>query len=64
MVVGDEKFGGVSYVIVGGSRGISPQKMFVFFYTPVTAFCAFLKQIFGYAALHYAVDRLNLQLNN
>jgi hypothetical protein len=34
MVVGDEKFGGVSYVIVGGSRGISPQKMFVFF-TPL-----------------------------
>jgi hypothetical protein len=43
MVVGDEKFGGVSYVIVRGSRGTPPpQKMFVFFYSTGTAFCAFL----------------------
>jgi hypothetical protein len=30
MVVGDKKFGGLSCVIIGGSEGILPQKMFVF----------------------------------
>jgi hypothetical protein len=47
-----------------GSRAISPQKIFVFFYPYRTAiFMHFLKHIFGYTALNYAVDRLNLQLS-
>ena len=32
MVVGNKKFGVVSHLIVGGSGGILPQKIFVFFY--------------------------------
>ena len=64
MVVGNKKFGVVSYVIVGGSGAILPQKIFVFFYPYRTAiFMHFLKQIFGYTALNYAVDRLDLQLS-
>ena len=31
MVVGDKRFGVVSYVLVGGSGGILPQKMFCIF---------------------------------
>ena len=63
MVVGNKKFGAVSYVIVGGSGAILPQKIFVFFYPYRTAiFMHFLKQIFGYTALHYDVG-LDLQLS-
>ena len=47
----------------GGSGGILPQKIFVFFYPYGCNSLHFLKQIFGYTALHYAVDRLNLQLS-
>ena len=64
--VGNKKFGVVSHLIVGGGGGvwgILPQKIFVFFYPYDCNSLHFLKQIFGYAALHYAVDRLNLQLN-
>ena len=63
--VGNKKFGVVSHLIVGGgggSGGILPQKMFVFFYPYDCNSLHFLKQIFGYTALHYAVDRLNLRL--
>ena len=64
MVVGDKKFGVVSYVIGGGGayRGIPPEKFFIF---PLLGlhFVRFLKQIFGYTELHYTVDRLNLQLS-
>jgi hypothetical protein len=57
----------VSYVIVGGSGGILPQKMFVFFHPgPRTAFRAFsdrnrILDIQRYIIL-YSVDRPNLQL--
>jgi hypothetical protein len=45
----------LSHVIVGGTGAILPQKLFVFFYPYRTAiFMHFLKQIFGYTALHYA----------
>ena len=47
----------------GGSGDILPQKIFVFFYASDFLPLHFLKQIFGYTALHYAVDRLNLQLS-
>ena len=40
MVVGNERFGVVSHLIVGGSGGIVPQKIFVFFYL-MTAIPAF-----------------------
>ena len=38
MVVGDKKFGVVSYVLVGGSGGILPQENFLILYisTPRT----------------------------
>jgi hypothetical protein len=36
MVVGDKKFGLVSYVLLGGSGGILPQKIFLYFSTPRT----------------------------
>ena len=36
MVVGDKKFGVVSYVLVGGSGGILPQKIVLYFSTPRT----------------------------
>jgi hypothetical protein len=55
MVVGDKKFGVVSYVLVGGSGGILPQKMFLYFPTLGLKCEHFLKQIFGYAALHCAL---------
>jgi hypothetical protein len=62
--VGNKKFGVVSHLIVRkGSGGILPQKIFVFFYPYDCNSLHFLKQIFGYTALHYAVDRLNLQLS-
>jgi hypothetical protein len=32
MVVGDKKFGVVSYVLVGGLGAFSPRKFFVFFH--------------------------------
>ena len=38
----------------GGSGGILPQKIFVFFYPYGCNSLHFLKQIFGYTALHYA----------
>ena len=62
--IGNKKFGVVSHLIVegGGAGGILPKKMFVFFYPYDSKSLHFLKQIFGYTALHYAVDRLNLQL--
>jgi hypothetical protein len=64
--VGNKKFGVVSHLIVGGgggAGGILPQKMLVFFYPYDCNSLHFLRQIFGYTALHYAVDRLNLQLS-
>ena len=48
--VGNKKFGVVSHLIVWGGGG-------------VCNFLQFLKLIFGYTALHYDVDRLNLQLS-
>jgi hypothetical protein len=36
MVVGDKTFGVVSYVLVGGSGDIVPQKFFLYFSTPRT----------------------------
>jgi hypothetical protein len=59
MVVGDKKFGVVSYVLVGGSGGILPQKIFCIF-PPLELKCEhFLKQIFGYTALHCVlIDRI------
>ena len=38
-------------------------RIFVFFYPYDCNSLHFLKQIFGYTALHYAVDRMNLQLS-
>jgi phosphatidylserine decarboxylase len=59
MVIGDKKFGVVSYVLVGG---LLPQKIFLYFSTPRTLLkCEhFLKQILdGYTALHCAlIDRI------
>ena len=56
----EKRLGVVPYVVGGGAF----QKMFVFFHPYRTAFpVRFLKQIFGYIALHYTVDRLNLQLS-
>jgi hypothetical protein len=55
MVVGDQKFGVVSYVLVGGYGDILPQKFFCIF-PPLELKCEhFLKQIFGYTALHCAL---------
>ena len=45
------------YVIVEG------QENFRIFPSLRLHFVRFLKQIFGYTALHYTVDRLNLQLS-
>jgi hypothetical protein len=54
MVVGNKKFGVVSHLIVGAEN--------ICIFLPLRLqFLHFLKQIFGYTALHYAVDRLNLQ---
>ena len=36
MVVGDKKFGVVSYVLVGGSGGVLPQNISLYFSTPRT----------------------------
>jgi hypothetical protein len=58
MVVGNKKFGVVSHLVVGGSGVILPRKFF-YFSTPMTAIPAFSETYFW--ALHYAVDRLNLQ---
>ena len=63
MVVGDKMFGVVSYVIVDGSGGISPRNLLYPPPPPGRHFVRFLKQIFRYTALHYTVDRLNLQLS-
>ena len=64
MVVGNKKFGVVSYVIV---EGYSPPENICIFLPlwdwDYDSYVHFLNQIFGYTALHYAVDRLNLQLN-
>jgi hypothetical protein len=56
MVVGDKKFGVVLYILVGGwVWGYSPPKNFCIF-PPLELECEhFLKQIFGYTALHYIV---------
>jgi hypothetical protein len=57
-VVGDKKFGVVSYVLVWGSVGISPQKFFLYFLALGLKCENFLKQIFGYTcitALHCAL---------
>ena len=62
LFAGNKNFGAVSHLIVWGSGGILPQKIFVFFYPYDCNSLHFLKQIFGYTALRYAVDRLNLQL--
>jgi hypothetical protein len=61
MFVVDKKFGVVSYVLVGGSGGILPQKIFCIF-PPLGLKCEhFLKQIFGYTALHCAlIDRIRI----
>ena len=59
MVIGNKKFGVVSHVLVGGSGG-----NLCIFPLPGLHFVRFLKQIFGYAALHYSVDRPNLQLSS
>jgi hypothetical protein len=65
MVVGDKRFGVVSYVIAGlhGLHGgILPQKSFVFS-TPSTASHAFSEIDFWKNSVTlYTVDRLNLQL--
>ena len=54
MVVGDKNFGVVSYVLVGGS-GVG----FCIFPPLGLKFEHFLKQIFGYTALHCAlIDRI------
>ena len=63
MVVGNKKFGVVSYVILGGGGGGGLGVFFCIFLSLGLQFVHFLKQIFGYTALHYAVDRLNLQLS-
>ena len=60
MVVGNKKFDVVSHLIVGGSGGISPENICIFLPLGLQ-FLHFLEQIFGYTALHYAVDRRNLQ---
>jgi hypothetical protein len=62
MVVGDKKFGVISYVIGGGgggSVGILPPKI-VCFFPPIELKCEyFLKQIFEYIALHcHLIDRI------
>jgi hypothetical protein len=64
MVVGDKKFGALSNVIVGESGAFSPRKC-LYYCTPYIGlhYVRFLKQIFGYTALHYTVDRPNLQLS-
>ena len=57
--VGNKNFGVVSHLIVGGggSGGILPQKISVFFYPYDCNSLHFLKQIFGYTALHYIPQR-------
>ena len=57
MFVGDKKFGVILYVLVGGSGGIFPHK--ISFPPPGLKCEHFLKQIFGYTALHCAlIDRI------
>jgi hypothetical protein len=59
MVVGDKKFGVVSYVLVGWSWSFLPQKIFCIFPPLGLKYEHFLKQIFGYTALHCAlIDRI------
>ena len=55
MVVDDKEFGVISYVLVRGSGGILPQKMFCIFPLLGLKCEHFLKQIFGYTALHCAL---------
>jgi hypothetical protein len=60
MVVGDKKFGVVSYELVGARVwGYSPPEN-VLYFPPKGLKCEhFLKQIFGYTALHCAlIDRI------
>jgi hypothetical protein len=60
MVVGDKKLGVVSYVLVGGCGGILPGQNIFCIFPPLGLKCEhFLKQIFGYTALHCAlIDRI------
>jgi hypothetical protein len=48
----------------GGGLEVFSARKCLYFSTPIyyCNFLHFLKLIFGYTALHYAVDRLNLQL--
>jgi hypothetical protein len=60
MVVGDNKFGVVSYVLVGGSGGILPQKSFLYFSTPWTEMCAFSETDFWIYSVTLCFERPNL----
>ena len=58
LIVGDKKFGVVSYVLVGGSGGILPE-FFLYSFPPLELkFEHFLKQIFG-NSVTLCFDRLN-----
>jgi hypothetical protein len=60
LVIGDKKFGVVSYVLVGGSGGIIPQKIFLYFSTPRTEMCAFSETNFWINSVTLCFDRPNL----
>ena len=62
MVVGDKKFGVMSHVCnsIKEVWGYFPPEN-IFIFPPLGLhFVRFLKQIFGYTALHYTVNKLNL----
>ncbi len=59
MVVGDKKFGVVSYLLVRGS-GVFPQKIFCIFPHLELKCEQFLKQIFWIYSVTLCVDRPNL----
>jgi hypothetical protein len=59
MVVGDKKFGVVSYVLVGSLGVFSPRKFFCNFSTSRTEMLAFSETDFWITALHCAlIDRI------
>jgi hypothetical protein len=60
MVVGDKTFGVVSYVLVGGSGGILPPKIFFYFSTPRTEMRAFSETDFWIYIVTLCFDKLNL----